>query len=454
MTNFSTAIILETRNQRKDKTFPVKLRVIIERKTRYYAIEWLVEDKNDKRKKRKQKTLTLEEFNEVIKPNAPKIYKSIKLAFNENEKRAIDLLTVMENPTFDKFKRLFTSKASNAASGGNVMKYYDAYIAECKSENRLGTASSYECSRNSLNELKGIDTANFKTITPEWLKDYAKKMKAKGKSISTIGIYLRPLRSLFNIALRDKVITLELYPFGNPNDGKYRIPKSQNNKRPLERSEIIKLANYTGNPINEMYRDFFLLSYFLVGLNFMDLLTLKWKQLDGNVLEVIRKKTEHTTQNDQKAIKLIVNDEAMEIIKRYGNPAGVYIFEVINAMDKPDEIRRKIQNFNRNTNQALKAIAKKIEISKNISTVFARHSAASHGINTGSTLADIQQALGHKNITTTSNYISGLSKGATSLGNSLKLKEAVPNVERGTETAETQQQQGFEAVPQTVPMER
>ena len=451
MTNFSTAIILETRNQRKDETYPVKLRVTIERLSRYYAIEWEIPDEKEPGKKIKQKYLTQIEFDKVEakKPREP--YKTIKEAFNDTEKKARELLTVMENPTFDQFKRLFTSKAS---AGGNVWKYYEDYITECKNENRLGTASSYECSRNSLNEIKGIENANFKTITPEWLKDYAKQMKAKGKSISTIGIYLRPLRSLFNNALRDKVITLELYPFGNPKDGKYRIPKSKNNKRPLERSEIIKLANYSGSPINEMYKDFFLLSYFLVGLNFMDLLTLKWKQLDGNVLEIIRKKTEHTTENDQKAIKLIVNDEAMEIIKRYGNPTGIYIFEVVNIKDNPEQIRRKVQNFNRNTNQALKAIAKKMDLSKNISTVFARHSAASHGINTGSTLADIQQALGHKNITTTSNYISGLSEGATSLGNSLKLKEAVPIVERGTETAETQLQQGIETVPETVPVER
>jgi len=426
MINFTTAIILETRNPLKEinplkeKKFPVKLRITLDRDTRYYAIDWEIADIKEPGKKLKQKYLTVKEFEAINNPKAREPYKSVKQTFNDTEKKAKELLTVMENPTFDQFKRLFTSKATG---GGNVWKYYETYINECKSENRLGTASSYECSRNSLNDIKGIETANFKQITPEWLKDYAKQMKAKGKSISTIGIYLRPLRSIFNNALRDKVITSDMYPFGNPKDGKYRIPKSENNKRPLERSEIKAIASYTGSPINEMYRDFFLLSYFLVGLNFMDLLTLKWKQLDGNVLEIIRKKTEHTTENDQKAIKLVVNDEAMDIIKRYGNPAGVYIFDIVNQKDSPIEARRKIQNFNRNTNQALKVISKKMQLSKSISTVFARHSAASHGINTGSTLADIQQALGHKNITTTSNYISGLSEGATSLGNSLKLKE-------------------------------
>jgi hypothetical protein len=156
MTNFSTAIILETRNQRKDETYPVKLRVTIERLSRYYAIEWEIPDEKEPGKKIKQKYLTQIEFDKVEakKPREP--YKTIKEAFNDTEKKARELLTVMENPTFDQFKRLFTSKAS---AGGNVWKYYEDYITECKNENRLGTASSYECSRNSLNLLKGIETA-------------------------------------------------------------------------------------------------------------------------------------------------------------------------------------------------------------------------------------------------------------------------------------------------------
>jgi len=357
----------------------------------------------------------------------------------------------MEIPNFDQFKRLFTMKGT----GGNVLKYYRNYIQECKKENRLGTASSYECSYNSLNDVKGIETASFREITPAWIKDYESKMKAKGKSISTIGIYLRPLRKLFNDAMKDGVISANHYPFGTPKAGKYKIPKSRNNKRPLERSEMIALLNYTGTPANEMYRDFFLLSYYLVGLNFMDLLTLKWKQLNGDYLTVIRKKTENTTESDQEPIMYFVNEQARAIIEKYGNPAGTYIFEIVSSNDTPTEIRRKVQNFNRNTNQGLKAIAKKIPgVNRNISTVFARHSAASHGIKAGASLADIQQALGHKNIKTTSNYISSMGEGANQLANSLSINTTVPKTERGTDADETQQQQGFEAVPASVPVER
>jgi len=432
MANYSTSLILETRTPCKNGTFPVKLRVIINRQARYYGLD---------------EYFTPDQFERILNPK-PKAKpreaeRLLREKLNITESRANDLLKNMEAPDFEQFKRLFTS----TGGGGNVMKYYQSYINECKLENRLGTASSYECSKNSLNEVKGIENANFKDITPAWLKDYQAKMEALGKSISTIGIYLRPLRYLFKRAISDGVIFETHYPFR-----KYQIPTSENNKRPLERSEIEALANYTGNPINEMYRDYFLLSYYLVGLNFMDLLSLKWKQYSGDRISLVRTKTKRTTQRKQTPISLFVNDEAQEIIKRYGNPSGGYIFDVISENDSPSEVRRKIQNFNRNTNQALKAIAKKTPgINPNISTVFARHSAASHGITSGATLADVSKALGHKNIQTTSNYISGLSEGAKMLGNNLKIISTVPKTERGTNEAEPRTSKGIEAVPATVP---
>lgn len=440
MARYSTSVILETRTPRKDGTYPVKLRLIIDRKARYYNLG---------------ENMNPDLFERIMSPKPKaKLRDSDKLLRErliKAETRANDLLAKMEAPTFEHFKRLFMF----TGSGGNVLNYYNAYIRECRQDNRLGTASNYECSKASLNEVKGIQSLNFKDITPAWLKDYQAKMEASGKSISTVGIYLRPLRYLFKRAIADGVVSEHHYPFGNPDKRKYQIPTSENNKRPLERSEIEALANYTGNPINEMHRDFFLLSYYLVGLNFMDLLTLTWKQYNGGWISVVRKKTKRTTQKKQIPISLYVNADAQAIIKRYGNPGSNYIFAIINESDTPAEIRRKVQNFNRITNQALKAIAKRTPgINANISTVFARHSAASHGIAEGATLADMQNALGHKNIQTTSNYISSLSEGAKMLGNSLQIKTSVPKMEHGTDTTKTLVNKGIDSVPAAVPLER
>lgn len=402
---FSVSIILETRTPRKNGTYPVKLRVIINRKARYYGLNI---------------HLTRDQFGRIINP-PPKTKlsekeKEIKTTLEKELIRAEEILKSLVTPNFQEFKHLFTMRGE----GGNVWKYYEDYIAECYRENRIGTAISYEYSRKSLEKIKGIKNLNFKDITPEWLKDYQNKIEAAGKAISTIGIYLKPLRFLFRKAISDGIIHEKYYPFD-----KYKIPSSENNKRPLEKRELQLLANYSGNPIYEYYRDFFMLSYYLVGLNFADLLTLKWRQYDGERITLVRSKIKRTTLKKQTPIELYVNEEARAIIQRHCKPGGTYIFGIIDENDSPVEIKRKVNIFIVKTNKALKAIALETSgINPKISTVFARHSAATHALLAGASLVDISRALGHKNIQTTSNYLSSLGEGARILGESLRVKPA------------------------------
>ena len=395
---YSTAIILETRTPRKDKTYPVKLRLTIDRKSNYYGLDHYLKEV---------------EFKDLF---TPKKQGKLQSELIQTKKKADNLLETMDPPSFEKFRRLFTQKGD----GGNVKKYYLTYIDECKKANRLGTASSYECSMNSLNEVKGIETLGFRGITPEWLNDYEGKMTSAKKSLSTIGIYIRPLRFLYNRAIRDGIVSKDYYPFGDTDREKYEIPSSENHKRPLSSAELEKLAAYSGNALYEYYRDFFILSYYLMGLNFADLITLQRKQLNGNALTLIRQKTKRTRRT-QRPITLKLNDDAMDILNRLGTGEGKYIFSLIQDDDSPELIRQKVQNFIRNTNQALKKLAKKININTDISTVYARHSAASHGLKAGISLAMISKSLGHSNLAVTSNYISTIDDEEQTLADALMI---------------------------------
>jgi len=50
-------------------------------------------------------------------------------------------------------------------------------------------------------------------ITIEFLKNLERWMLARGKSITTVGIHIRILRSVLNIAKYNGVITPQAYPF-------------------------------------------------------------------------------------------------------------------------------------------------------------------------------------------------------------------------------------------------
>jgi len=397
MNKYRIAIVIEKRTPTKEDKYPVKLRLTIDRKVRYYGLDHY---------------LTEDEYNKVYTAKPRDEYKKLRKKFDDIEDRATGILDKLHPPTFDKFRRLFTQKEGE----GNVEKYYLTYIDDLKKQNRHGTADSYMCSLNSLKQGKGLN--NFKTISPEWLRDYQSKMEKAGKSISTVGVYLRPLRKIYRRAIRDGVIPQEYYPFGDEDDGKYSIPTSENRKRPLSRAEIVKLAKYSGNSLFERYRDFFFLSYYMMGINFYDLLLLERANLRGNTVTYVRHKI---SRKKRKEISVKLNGHAMQIIEQHGTGTGKYIFDVISDSDTPLEIQARVKRFTRNTNQALKKIAKEIEINLDISTIYARHSAASHGLKSGATIATISKGLGHENTTTTSNYLDSLDDDDQQLANALEV---------------------------------
>jgi integrase/recombinase XerD len=396
--SFSTSIVLEKRTPRKDNKYPVKLRVTIDRKSRFYGLN---------------KYFTEKEFDKVIASKKDE-YKKIKWELDQKERDAKQHLESMPKPNFDLFKVLFTSKSK----GANVISYFDFAMNQCLKEGRISTGNSYECAKNSLDDIMGIAELNFRDITPQWLREYERKMKRLEKSITTIKIYLGALRTVYLKAIEDKIVSKDHFPFGE----NYTIPTAENNKRPLERSEVELIANYTGDPLTERYRDFFLLSYYLVGLNFADLLSIRWSQIDGNILEVLRQKTANTRRKQRK-IQLVISTKARKIIDLHGNKDGIYVFDVVSPKDDPKTVRRKIKNFTRATNQALERICKAVKINKKVSTMYARHSAASHSLIFGATIADISQALGHSDLRITSKYISSLSTGKQLIAESLEISD-------------------------------
>ena len=101
-------------------------------------------------------------------------------------------------------------------------------------EGRIGTAVNYHCSYVSLKNFRG--NVRFADITTAYLIAYEHQLKARNLSKSTIGIYLRPLRAIYNeaaeagYAKKDKC-----YPFGRR---KYQIPAARRVKKALELSDI------------------------------------------------------------------------------------------------------------------------------------------------------------------------------------------------------------------------
>jgi len=85
---------------------------------------------------------------------------------------------------------------------------YESYISELKSNNQYGTAASYQTAFNAFSKFK--PNLDFEDITKEFLQKFEIWFVGKGKSLTTVSIYVRTLRAIMNLA-KDKGTQLYNY---------------------------------------------------------------------------------------------------------------------------------------------------------------------------------------------------------------------------------------------------
>lgn len=152
-------------------------------------------------------------------------------------------------------------------------------------EDRFGTGDSFRDTNSSLlrflKHKESCEPLEFRHITKKFLTEYENWMSKFGKASKkeggvataakpdTIGIYIRNIRTVFNIAIDGaKVVSRDIYPFGE--DG-YRIPKSRNVKKTRTISDIEILMQHVPTTDGQAYaKDMWLFSYMCNGANMAD----------------------------------------------------------------------------------------------------------------------------------------------------------------------------------------
>ncbi len=226
-------------------------------------------------------------------------------------------------------------------------------------------------------------------------------------SQTTVGIYLRQLRTIYNDAIGKGMVNRDLYPFAQKG---YVIPSGRNEKKALTKEEVKKIMTYDAQPdsFEQRSRDLWIFSYLSNGMNFSDICRLTWGDVNGNQVKFIRKKTANSKKSDQKKITVTLFPESFEIIERWGNKdksQDAYLFPFIN--ESMDERHKKatIHQVIKITNKWVNRIAEKLGIEGEVNTYHARHSFATILLRSDAPLPFISQSLGHSNIATTEAYL-------------------------------------------------
>lgn len=387
----------------------VSIRVTYQRIKRYYATNLRLKPSYF------EKVITAKRRSE----EENKIYTQI-LSF---QNKAIEVTKQLSIFTFAKFEEIYFE---NRDATNSVFFAFDKYINDLREEKRIGTAVSYECAKASLQNFK--NDLKFADVTPAFLKKYENWMVTNEKSRTTVGIYLRSLRAIFNMANIDK----SLYPFGEAKH-KYSIPTGRNIKKALTLEEIGKIFHYEAieGSMKKRAKDYWIFIYLCNGLNVKDLCLLKYKNIQGNILTYERAKTKRSKNNVEK-ITVSLKQEAKLIISKWGqvsfNPE-TYVFPHLQKGITADMERKIVYNVTKCANKYMKQIAKELGLDKKVTTYFARHSFATVLRNSGASTEFISEALGHSDIKTTQSYLAGfeqdtIHKTTDALINFAKLKEA------------------------------
>ena len=146
-----------------------------------------------------------------------------------------------------------------------------------------------------------VSKIHFSDISRTWLEDFY--MSMSDLSVNTKSTYMRMLRRAFNWAL-DRDLTTN-NPFRS-----YHIPSEETRMRdlPIEKMRQLMALDLPG--MYKEYRDIYLLTFYLIGINTVDLSRLTPESLVDGRIEYRRSKT-------NKIYSIKVEPEAMEIINRY-----------------------------------------------------------------------------------------------------------------------------------------
>ncbi|AKQ45800.1 hypothetical protein TH63_09335 [Rufibacter radiotolerans] len=414
MASASVSIVQDTRRAKKDGKFPVKIRVIYNRKAKDFPT---------------RHSLTADDFGKALSAKPGKKLEETGIELNALKGKALGIIETLSVFSFEAFTKRFRD---------NLAKddVFDAFVAKVSlfmAEGQVGTAKNYETALVSLLSFmkqkpsssgKGMSLEKIKAdraaiiaerkpmafseVTPDFLRRYDKWMVQNGKSATTVSMYLRTLRTLFNEAMAEGNVHPDLYPFGKR---KYQVPASRNIKKALSKHDLKKIFEYQPKSDSEARaRDYWWFSYLCNGINMKDIARLKYRQVGKDSITFVRAKTERTTRHDQRAITVEIEPEVAEIIRRWGNKPSLpdaYVFPILTAGITPEREKAAVNQATKTTNKYMKRIAVELGIEANVTTYAARHSFSTGMMRAGAPTGMISELLGHSSEKTTQNYLAG-----------------------------------------------
>lgn len=365
---------------------PLKIRVTKDRKVRYVSLGVSTKPEHWDFKKNQPKADC---------PNREYIEKLIANRISEIKATIVELKAEERDFTATSLLQKIDTKSSSLSIAEIFLEHLK-FLQSCK---RTGYMLSIRQTYNSLLKFNGTLDIPFSEIDVNWLRRYEGWLRKSNKSENTIGIRFRNLRMIYNKAIEKGAVKKELYPFDS-----YKVSKlhKETIKRAIVKDDIKRVLNYNVNG-----RDFytslaialFSFSYYMGGINFVDMAYLQGSNIIDGRLVYYRKKT-------SKLINLPMNPEAMEIISRYNTGLTGYIFPILSFAHNTEQMKlNRLHKVITKVNKALKLIGQELGLPIKLTTYVARHSFATVLKRAGVSTSIISESLGHSSEKITQIYL-------------------------------------------------
>jgi integrase/recombinase XerD len=389
--NTNIVISLDTRREKKDKTYPLVMRLGHNERTTSIPIgislfekDW--DSKNRVVRKSYTGVNTVTRLNNLIqKKKSDAMDVIIKL----HELGALQALSLAE----------VRDKIDSQDKPKSFFAFADSLVKELAASNRIGTSRSYGEVVNVVRKYCGGKDLPFLELSYNFLSKFEAHHLGKGNTYNGLAVYMRTIRAIFNKAIKAGYIEKEYYPFDQ-----YKIRTTPTEKRALEwelLKKIIELNLKASEPCFNA-RNYFVASYMMYGMNYTDMAFLKKEDIvDGRVL-YRRKKT-------SKLYDIKVTPGLSKILSYYIslNEDSEYVFPIIKreslAMQYKD-----IKWARKRYNKELKTLAETCGIDKNLTSYVSRHSFATQAMLQQVPLNAISTMLGHSSLKTTEVYLKSL----------------------------------------------
>lgn len=370
---------------------PIYLKITYERKRRYLntGIRISPSEWNDDKQKVRRNHRTYQQLNqelEILTEKAQQYYREL----NRDGKASAEAIK----------RRLMSS------SKDNFFTLAYEYIDELEANEQFWTKKQTKVAVEKMRTFHGSDDLPLNLIDVAFMEQFQNYLKTKlGNLPSTIHKNLGAVRIIL-----DRAVKHHLLP-ANPlkNEGFSIVKKNSTSVKAKLNAEQIQALDELELERGSNHwhaRNAFILSFYLCGMRFGDLASLRWKDVKGGRLVYNMNKTGNP-------INVKIPEGAKRILNHYRSPDTSPKDVILPFLsDLPPEeiesaatVRKKISSANAWVNSCLKDIAKEAGIDETISMHVARHSFAQYGMEKGITVYKMMMLLGHQSIKVTQDYL-------------------------------------------------